>query len=317
MYDARIVMLVALRDKMPQALHDAYQGIVKMRKRARTSLWWPKIDDDIERMASSCVTCAHWRTHLAEPLLPSPLLDLPWQKVATDLFEYDGKHYLIVIDFFSRYIELVELRSETAKHVIVALKCIFARHGISAVVCSDNGPSYAATSFQQFATAYSFQHITNSPRFPQANDEAERGVQIAKNLLRKAADPYLSLLAHRVTPHTGYSPAQLLMGRQLRSTLLLTQSALKPSTPLQQTVAGKDTVAKQQQAANYDKRHRAHYIPMRQQGEEVWVHDIQFRAIINETHPHRSYTLRTACHPPLCPCSAPSIARTPSPTTSG
>ena len=80
------------------------------------------------------------------------------------------------------------------------------------------------------------------------------------------------LLAYRVTPtHTGYSPAQLLMVRLLRLTLPLTQSALKPSTPSQQTVAEKDAVAKQQQAANYDKRHRARKIPMRQQREAVWV----------------------------------------------
>ena len=101
----------------------------------------------------------------AEPLLPTPLPDLSWQKVATDLFEYDGKHYLFVIDYFSRFIELVELRSETAEHIIVALKSIFARHGIPAVVCSDNGPCYTATSFQHCTTAYSFQHITSSPRF--------------------------------------------------------------------------------------------------------------------------------------------------------
>ena len=86
------------------------------------------------------------------------------------------------------------------------------------MVCSDNGPCYATTSFQKFATAYSFQHITSSPRFPQAKSKAERRVQIAKNLLRKAADPYLALLAYRVKPtHTGYSPAQQLMGKQPRS----------------------------------------------------------------------------------------------------
>ena len=80
------------------------------------------------------------------------------------------------MDYFSRYIELVELRSVTAEHIIVASKSIFFRHCIPAVVCSDNDPCYAATSFQQFATAYSFQHITSSSRFPQANGEAEVGV---------------------------------------------------------------------------------------------------------------------------------------------
>ena len=110
MCDARIVIPVALCDKMLQALHDAHQGIVKMRERTRTSLWRPKIGDNIERIVSSCVTCAHWRTPPAEPLLSSLLPDLHWQKVATDLFEYDGKYYLIVMDYFLRYIELAELR---------------------------------------------------------------------------------------------------------------------------------------------------------------------------------------------------------------
>ena len=59
MCDARIVIPVGLGDKMLQVLHDAHQGIVKMRERARISLWRPKICDDIERIVSSCVTCAH------------------------------------------------------------------------------------------------------------------------------------------------------------------------------------------------------------------------------------------------------------------
>jgi hypothetical protein len=86
MYDARIVVPHTLRDKLLNALHDAHQGVIKMRERARTAIWWPKIGDDIERVATSCATCAHYRTPPAEPLLPSPLPDLPWQKVATDLF---------------------------------------------------------------------------------------------------------------------------------------------------------------------------------------------------------------------------------------
>ena len=88
---------------------------------------------DIERIASSCVMCAYWCTSPAEPLLPSPLPDLPWQKVATNLFEYDKKHYLIMMDYFSHYIELVELCSETTKHAIVALESIFTCHGIPAM----------------------------------------------------------------------------------------------------------------------------------------------------------------------------------------
>ena len=163
----------------------------------------------------------HFRVHTGVHLLLSRCchhrcstnLGRRWQQTYLNMMG----SILIVMDNFSRYIELVELHSKTAEHVIVALKSIFARRGIPTVVCSDNGPYYAATSFQQFAIAYSFQNISSSPRSPQAHGEAERGLQIANSLLRKVADPYLAFLAYRVTPtHTEYSPTQLLMGRQLR-----------------------------------------------------------------------------------------------------
>jgi hypothetical protein len=210
------------------------------------------------------------------------------------LFELDSKHYLVIIDYFSRYIELTELRSQTANAVIGAMKCIFARHGIPSIVCSDNGPCYAADTFKRFAAEYGFQHQTSSPRFAQANGEAERGVQIAKNIMRKAADPHLALLAYRTTPgHTGYSPAQLLMGRQLRSTIPSTKEALTPATPNMKTVATKDSIAKQHQADNFNKRHRVQILLARQQGEEVWIPDLQCRATVIEALPHRSYILKT------------------------
>ncbi|XP_037529195.1 uncharacterized protein K02A2.6-like [Rhipicephalus sanguineus] len=102
--------------------------------------------------------------------------------------------------------------------VINHLKSIFARHGIRVTVVSDNGPQFSSSAFAEFAKAYGFSHTTSSPVHPQASGEAERAVQAVKHLLEKADDPYLTLLAYRDTPGpTGFSPAKLLMRRQLRS----------------------------------------------------------------------------------------------------
>ena len=106
------------------------------------------------------------------------------------------------------------------------LKFIFARHGIPEVVMSDNGPQYTASNFAQFADAYGFQHITSSPKFPQ-NGEIELAVQMFKRVIKKAEDPYLSLLAYRSAPlEHGHSPAELLLGRSLRTMISTTPENL-------------------------------------------------------------------------------------------
>ena len=97
---------------------------------------------------------------------------------------------------------------------------------------SDNGPQFSSSTFSEFAGAYGFRHVTSSPRHPRSNGEAERAVQTVKNLLKKEQDPYLALLSYRSTPlHNGYSPAQLLMGRRLRTTVPTLPRLLDPLLP--------------------------------------------------------------------------------------
>ena len=71
------------------------------------------------------------------------LPQLPWQRVGTDLFELKGYAYLLVVDYYSRFIEVARLNNATADEVILHTKEFFARHGIPEVVVSDNGPQYS------------------------------------------------------------------------------------------------------------------------------------------------------------------------------
>lgn len=294
LYNARIVIPASFRQTTLEALHSGHLGIEKCRSKARTAVWWPKIGADIAQYVASCQTCLHWAKDRAEPLLSSPLPDLPWQKVATDLFELDGKHFIVVVDYYSRYVELVQLRHQTADDVINALKAIFARHGVPMVCVSDNGPCYSASAFQSFATSYGFVHQTASPRFPQSNGAAERAVQTMKALLRKSADPHMALLSYRTTPlNNGYSPAELLMGRQLRSTVPTTAEQLQPRTPDAAALQSSDRVYKQQQAKYYDRRHRTRDRGRWKADDRVWIPDLQTEATVVEILPFRSYNLRT------------------------
>ena len=117
------------------------------------------ISQDIKLLIEFCPVCVkHYVPH-HEPLHETLCTNhepLTWQKVATDLFTLTGTCYLVVVDYFSRYPEVIQLRSTTSGSVVEALKAIFARHGIPETVVSDNGPQYASEEFSKLAAEYSF-----------------------------------------------------------------------------------------------------------------------------------------------------------------
>ena len=103
------------------------------------SVWWPGVMRSIAQLVQNCHECAEQTKNKKEPLITTPLSDYPWQLVGTGLFELDKCQYLLVVNYFSRYPEVVKLSSTTSSQVTASQKTIFARHGILETVCSDNG----------------------------------------------------------------------------------------------------------------------------------------------------------------------------------
>ena len=225
-------------------------------------MWWPGISAQLEKYIENCPECVKNKIPPKEPLLPTPLPKYPWQQIGTDLFHFENNTYLIAIDYFSRYPEVITLSSTTSKSVILALKTIFARHGIPETVISDNGPQYSSEEFQQFAIEYNFSHVTSSPHIPQCNGQAKRGVKTVKKLLKNAKDPFLSLLSYRATPlpWCKLSPAELLMGRVIRNSVPQIAETLLPKWPYLEKFRKDNSSFKQRQKADFDKRHRVKHL---------------------------------------------------------
>ena len=140
MRGSRLVIPATMRADILHKLHEGHLGVTKCRERARQSVWWPGMSKQLEDLILSCSVCCKERTQRAEPLIPTPFPDFPWQRVGTDLFEWKGSPYLLVVDYYSRYIEVAKLSATTADSVITHMKSIFARHGIPETVGSDSGP---------------------------------------------------------------------------------------------------------------------------------------------------------------------------------
>ena len=213
-----------------------------------------------------------------------------------DLFDWCGQQYLLVVDYFSRNIELAHLQSSTSSETVIAhCKSIFARHGIPEVVQSDNGPQFASHKFARFATDYGFTQETSSSHYPQANGEAEREVQTVKNFLLKAEDPYLALLNYRATPlQCGFSPAEMSMGRHLRTRVRAVPASLAPDWPRLSDMKLANANQKEVQKKFVGRQHRATPLPTLSPGEPVWIKEsVEMEAEVVRLIGPRSYAVRT------------------------
>ena len=233
----RIIIPLKLRKEILSQIHAGHMGHEKCKRRARQVVFWPGMNHEIDTLVNQCEACQkHQHQHPVEPLKPHLVPNRPWQKVATDLFELNNQHYIVIVDAYSNYPEVQELTSQSSKSVINAMKTVFARLGIPEEVLSDNGPCYSSAEFASFAKQWDFNHITSSPGFPQSNGLAERTVQTVKNIISKSIeskeDYQMGLLVYRATPlANGFTPAELLMGRKIRSNLPITGLTLNPATP--------------------------------------------------------------------------------------
>ena len=227
----RIVVPPTMRNHMLGLIHQSHLGMVKSKQRAREVLYWPGMSAEIENLIRNCAKCADLQNRLPKlPLMPTETPELPFEVVGSDLFEFEDKQYVLLVDYYSKYIEVDKLKDQRSRTTIETLKAQFSRHGIPAILRTDNGPQYASEEFKEFCESYGIQHKTSSPHTPHSNGEAERAVQTVKRLWSKAPDKHLALLDYRTTPleSVGLSPAQLLMGRRPRHKLPTARALLRP-----------------------------------------------------------------------------------------
>ena len=226
---SRIVVPSIMRSDMVKLLHKGHMGEVNIKRRAKTAVFWPNINSHLTDIVKNCETCQEYRNKQSnEPLLPHDVPEKPWVKEGTDLFALGGKDYLIVVDYTSKYFDVVKLPNATARCVVEYTKEMFSRYGIPKEVVSDNGPCFHSKKYKKFSKDWDFKHTKSSPKYPRSNGMVERTIQTVKKTIRKCRkrgeDVHEAMLVLRTSPKVdGLSPGERLMQRRLRSTLPMIQ----------------------------------------------------------------------------------------------
>jgi hypothetical protein len=182
----RAVIPAKSRNQVLAELHEGHLGIVKMKSLARSYVWWPTIDKDIEHLAKSCPGCQFQQNEACKvPLHPWEWPTTPWQRIHLDFAgPFLGRMFLIIVDPHSKWPEVEIMPSTTSTQTIDRLRTIFARYGVPAQVVTDNGPQFTSAEFQTFLKTNGIKHITTAPFHPATNGQAEHFIQSFKHAMK-------------------------------------------------------------------------------------------------------------------------------------
>lgn len=229
MFGENAVIPLSLQKRILTELHKGHPGINRMKQLARSYVYWQGIDAQIEDCVKVCEECQQAsKLPPKEPLSPWTPTDRPWSRVHIDFAgPLKGHHYLIMVDSYSKWPEVIKMKNITSTATISALKEIFARFGNPDTLVSDNGTQFTAALFEDFCLSRGIKHIKSPPYHPQSNGQAERFVDTVKRALSKnrpneSLDETLQtfLEAYRSTPCTsspdGKSPAETFIGHKMK-----------------------------------------------------------------------------------------------------
>ena len=234
-----------------------------------------------------------------EPLMPHTLPTRPWQYIASDLFEINGKQYLLTVDRYTKYPLVDYMPNPVSSHAVTEkMKTYCAMFGRPDEIMTDGGPQYSGKQFKEFTKNWGICHTMSSPHYPRSNGFIERHVRHVKPIIRKTIrngeDIQLTLLNLRATPiDTGLpSPAEMIFGRPIPTML--------PQRGMPAPIEQRERFAQQQanMKTHHDQTSRHVDLPPLYKGQKVRILDKTSKTwcpgtVLEKCQEPRSYLVET------------------------
>ena len=288
----------SLRQHSLKEAHDipsaGHQGYLKTLSRLQQQAYWAGMASDVQQYCQQCNKCQ--MSKLPSPT-QAPLQNVPignpWEMLAVDILEVpisrkNHRYLLVIMDYFTKWVDAVPLRDQTAVSVSDAIINLCSNFGIPTVIHSDQGRNFESSLFSQVLQAFGIQKSRTTAYHPQGDGMVERFNRSILQMLRCYVDQeddwerYLPLVlyAYRTAQHssTGLSPFQLMFGRRSQPAPFKPPTAFDPNAysaqlqaklaHLQDLVQSNLAAAAQNQKLHYDKHSKMRAF---QPGDPVWL----------------------------------------------
>ncbi|UYV76234.1 K02A2.6-like [Cordylochernes scorpioides] len=171
----RIVIPPKLRSQILIDLHEMHFGMVKMKIIARRYFWWPGIDKSIEDLARQCTICQESADMPPSMITEWTWPEKPWHRLHLDLAcPFMGRMFLVIVDAYTKWLEIFILRDITSKTIVDCLRQVFARFGLPEFLVTDNRRQFVSREMEEFTRMNRIRHTKTSPYNPSTNGLAER-----------------------------------------------------------------------------------------------------------------------------------------------
>ncbi|CAM5110236.1 unnamed protein product [Eretmochelys imbricata] len=251
----QLVVPTKYRAKLLSLAHDhpsGHAGVNRTKDRLGGSFHWEGMGKDVSTYVQSCEVCQRVgkpQDQVKAPLQPLPIIEVPFQRVAVDILgpfpkkTPRGKQYILTfMDFATRWPEAVALSNTRAKSVCQALADIFARVGWPSDILTDAGTNFLVGTMKNLWEAHGVNHLVATPYHHQTNGMVEKFNGTLGAMIRKFVNEHSNdwdlvlqqlLFAYRAVPHPslGFSPFELVYGREVKGPLQLVKQQWEGFTP--------------------------------------------------------------------------------------
>ena len=149
-------------------------------------MYWPGITDAIKDSISACKVCLTFSDKQQHEPYSADTITRPWSYLSLDNFEFQGQHYIMILDISTKFIVVRMVQSLSMNCTIQILTSVFSEHGLPLNIRCDRGRNFVSDHFQDYCSHLGI-NLMFSSAYHHSSNPAERAIRTIKMLMKQCS----------------------------------------------------------------------------------------------------------------------------------